>query len=136
MFERQQSNRPEYRKGDRHRHSSETTLLGHPLSLEKGGQHVEFKISIRLCCSCCTSRRCNPSRGGEVGEVQPPVRHVLNVLGKPMKLWPPRALALIPPIRTPSDRMPIASAASKQALDPNVEQSIPPLRIMEGAARD
>jgi hypothetical protein len=32
--------------------------------------------------------------------------------------------------------MPIASAASKLALDPNAEQSIPPLRIMEGAARD
>jgi hypothetical protein len=65
-----------------------------------------------------------------------PLRHVLNVLGKPMKLWLLRALVLISAIRTPWDRMPIASAASKQALDPKAEQSIPPLRIMEGAARD
>jgi hypothetical protein len=53
-----------------------------------------------------------------------------------MKLWLPRALVLISAIRTPWDRMPIASAASKQALDPKAEQSIPPLKIMEGAARD
>jgi hypothetical protein len=43
---------------------------------------------------------------------------------KPMKLWLPWALILLPPIRMPSDRMPIASAASKQALDPKAEQSI------------
>jgi hypothetical protein len=43
---------------------------------------------------------------------------------------------LISAIRTPWDRLPIASAASKQALDPKAEQSIPPLRIMQGAARD
>ena len=61
---------------------------------------------------------------------------MLNVLGKPMKLWLLRALVLISAIRTPWDRMPIASAASKQALDPDAEQSIPPLRITEGAARD
>jgi hypothetical protein len=53
-----------------------------------------------------------------------------------MKLWLLRALVLISAIRTPWDRMPIASAASKQALDPKAEQSIPPLRIMEGSARD
>jgi hypothetical protein len=57
-------------------------------------------------------------------------------VGKPMKLWLLRALVLISAIRTPWDRMPIAGAASKQALDPKAEQSIPPLKIMEGAARD
>ena len=57
-----------------------------------------------------------------------PLRHVLNVLGKPMKLWLLRALVLISAIRTPWDRMPIASAASKQALGPNLRLSSLSLR--------